>query len=368
MTKRESTQLTYGCFFFIALLVAGFFAIGQSVRNVSSLLAALSAGSASAKAAAVHPAHSSASTDAFNICSTRDFAALLFKAYVDPSGRFPIRVYQATKVYDARPTSVSLRAAQKEVLGRRPPLPRDLRDAAIVSAAIDLGQQALANGTLQLDHGRDVIGPYYVFLSGTDFHWGTDLLADFLTAFGLHGLYANTLYRTLQDDQTFPRSPKRHLILVGHSLGGMVAREMLLRPDVVHKFSGIDVVTFGAPPIRKGDIIDASSLRFFQHSPDGPAVLASHPSRIFPQVRLHDFALDDDGIAMFGPNLPTVRTVIDLPHWSPFLESVQHHLSYDSFFYGIQHLDGLANSAQDDLYECADVRLSKRISLPMAMW
>jgi len=202
------------------------------------------------------------------------------------------------------PEKVEVPAAQKP--GLDDPAPWNPGPASsTVHNALDLVQWAYQGYTLGVD-GKPrpiTLAPivnaphtWLIGLSGTDFvdYSDTGIPADVLNALNLPSLYRMTLEEVIE--KNVPAGD--HLILTGHSLGGMVAQNLV--GTAVASRNPIDrIITFGSPIVRVWD-------------PNVKYVMFAHPRDVV--VNLSPEALL---AAFFGhPELTIVPT--DLVEPEPF--------------------------------------------------
>lgn len=245
------------------------------------------------------------STHNISVCDARDLATVLFRGYF-ALPRLPIRVFRATSVSDF-------------LIGSKP-------------------EQQLHGPSRYLSNRRSVKLLYYIFLDGTDRQRGAKFTTDVEASAGLNTEYTAVVHALLLSD-AFPRGS--HVIMVAHSLGGMIALQVLGDKTIKDVgLSAIDLLTFGTPGM-----------------PDVQPWNLSGVSPWNDLSRVRSIAIDNDLVPALGFNINTVATLLDLPYWINGLGGgIAAHLSYD--VKTAESIDALLNSPNypDGPYECATLQ------------
>lgn len=201
------------------------------------------------------------------ICTTRDLADVTFGGY---GSETPIKVVPASagRLRKPRPESEVMWEWMQYAESQHDAKARDTAFVNMIEAETlaDLQKNA-ADPRLLFTRTAIPNDLYYVFLTGTDMKRGTGIAGDVAAETGWPGLYERRLIRVLGDPKYIPDGA--NVVLVGHSLGGMVAQQAASSNRAVQRFGSITIITFGSPPV--GHPVSVAMIQRFA----GPADLVA---------------------------------------------------------------------------------------------
>ena len=123
--------------------------------------------------------------------------------------------------------------------------------ARLVSDGYNKGEKGpitITQGTLK--NGSSSKPVYLVTLSGTElvFNQSTEVLTDLFSGFNLKNAYYSNVVKVIKAN--VPKGA--NLVFAGHSLGGMIAQQVIADTSIKYNYNVLNTVTFGSPLLAAG--------------------------------------------------------------------------------------------------------------------
>ena len=162
----------------------------------------------------------------------------------------------------ANPASTDLGSSQDRSITRTFTTAVDVFNFAADGYNSSVGPISIVKGTLTVSGSSKTV--YLVGLSGTQMktNQATGIINDLQSGFGVEGAYVTAVKNAIAN-----KAPAgSNLILVGHSLGGMVAQQIAADSTIKNNYVVLNTITFGSPLVdglyregsvqRLGDTVD----------------------------------------------------------------------------------------------------------------